>query len=245
MIRKFLVVALPVLGLVLGAVMLFAPVTALAAPITCNGNVLVTAEFDTPAINEYRLAGTGPGLPSDVYMSSDTDPESFSWLLNGPGSWDIVLEWRRPPVVPDWAISQYNDNVVLTCIEFPTPTPISTPELIVTTVPPPGPLAVNLLDGRINSSQIRDIAAPVAIYFIDGNIDVWLIDAQTSEGTRIISYPQVMESADVGLLASAQGVSLYWLEDSRYQLNAPNFEGNLYSITWQGCNSSTLEHLAP
>lgn len=111
-----------------------------------------------------------------------------------------------------------------------------------------GPPATNLFDGRLNNSQLRDVAAPVAIYCADGNIDVYKINAETGDGTRVISFPQVEGLPESGTnteLASAEGISLYWLSDGPYQLNTPNFEGILYSITWLGCDSSTLAHLAP
>lgn len=232
---RFFRAALLVCGVLVGFLVLLAPPSALAASITCEGDMLATANFDVPAVNEYRLNGSGPGLPTVTYISSDTQPESFAWTLPGPGSWNLALEWRRPPVVPDWDVSQYDTTVVLTCL------PVDSTE------PLPGPPAGNLYDGRINNSQLKDVAAPVAIYCADGNINIWKIDAETGEGTLVITHPQVTGTPEGGntQLATAEGVSLYWLEGGQYQVNTPNFEGNLYSIMWQGCDSKTLTHLAP
>jgi hypothetical protein len=110
-----------------------------------------------------------------------------------------------------------------------------------------GPLAENLLDGRINNSQSHDVAAPVAVYCVDGNIDVYKIDPKTSDGTRIISVPQADGSPADGtqLLSAAQGVSLYWLDTGEYQINTTNFEGLPYWINWVACNANTLKHLSP
>ena len=106
-----------------------------------------------------------------------------------------------------------------------------------------GPLAGNLLDGRINNNQLKDVAAPVAIYCADGNIDVYKIDAETGDGTRIISVPQVEGLPEsTQLLGSAQGVELYWLDTGEYQINASNFEGYPYWINWVGCSSDALNH---
>ena len=226
------------LALLLGGFALFnTPQNVLAASITCSGNVLATANFDVSAVNEYRLNGSGPGLPTTTYISSDTQPESFAWTLPGPGTWNVSLEWRGPPSIPDWRVSQYDNTLVLTCLESE----------VEDNEPVAGPPAGNLLDGRLNNSQLKDVAAPVAVYCADGNINIWKINADTGEGTLIITTPQVEGTPEGGNteLASAEGISLYWLEGGQYQLNAPSFEGELYSITWEGCDSSTLFHLAP
>ncbi len=106
-----------------------------------------------------------------------------------------------------------------------------------------GPLAANLLDGRLNDDQQRDVAAPVAVYCADGNIDIYKIDAETGDGTRIISVAQVEGSPEsTQLLASAEGVSLYWLDTGEYHINTTNFEGKPYWINWVGCSSDALAH---
>ncbi len=106
-----------------------------------------------------------------------------------------------------------------------------------------GPLAANLLDGRLNNEQGKDVAAPVAVYCADGNIDVYKIDAETGDGTRIISVAQVEGSPEsTQLLASAEGVSLYWLDTGEYHINTTNFEGKPYWINWVGCSSDALTH---
>ncbi len=106
-----------------------------------------------------------------------------------------------------------------------------------------GPLAGNLLDGRLNNEQGKDVAAPVAVYCADGNIDIYKIDAETGDGTRIISVAQVEGSPEsTQLLASAEGVSLYWLDTGEYHINTTNFEGKPYWINWVGCSSNDLTH---
>ncbi|MBZ0297900.1 MAG: hypothetical protein K8L99_35425, partial [Anaerolineae bacterium] len=168
------------------------------------------------------------------YLSSATMPESFAWVLPGPGSWDVTLEWTRGG---GWEVSSRDSLVRIKCIE------IDIEEGQVA-----GPLAGNLLDGRINNDQTKDVAAPVAVYCADGNVDVYKIDAETGKGTLVIREPQVEGTPEDGentLLASAEGVSLYWLSTGEYQVNTPNFEGILYSIVWEGCDSRTLYHLAP
>jgi hypothetical protein len=194
---------------------------------SCEGDAIASVSFDTPAVNEYRLSGTGPGLPTEPQLSSDTLPESFEWFLPGPGSWDLTLQWRRGGL--DWAISERNDLVVITCLPVPDPA---------------GPPAANLFDGRINNDQSRDVAAPAAVYCAAGTIDVYQIDAETGSGTLVIRVPQVEGTpAGTELLQSAAGVSLYWLDTGEYQLMTPNFEGLPYVITWTGCDSGTLAHL--
>ncbi len=195
----------------------------LAATATCEGDALATVKFDTPAVNRYRLNGTGPGLPTAEYFSSDTQPESFAWVLPGPGSWDVSLEWSRGGA---WEVSARDSLVRIKCIDKEDGAP-----------------AGNLLDGRINNDQSKDVAAPVAVYCADGNIDVYKIDAETGDGTRIMRVAQVEGSPEsTQLLASAEGVSLYWLDTGEYHINTTNFEGKPYWINWIGCSSDALTH---
>jgi hypothetical protein len=228
---KFAVAVLVVSLFVLSSLPSAAPVHAVSG--TCEGDAIASVSFDTPAINEYRLSGTGPGLPTEPQLSSDTLPESFEWFLPGPGSWDVTLEWRRDGL--DWNVSERDELVVITCLPVPLPEP---------TLNPAGPPAANLFDGRINNDQSRDVAAPVAVYCAAGNIDVYQIDVDTGSGTLVLRVPQVEGTpAGTQLLQMVQGVSLYWLETGDYQLMTANFEGLPYVITWAGCDSGTLAHL--
>jgi hypothetical protein len=108
-----------------------------------------------------------------------------------------------------------------------------------------GPEAYNLYDGRLNNSQTKDVAAPVAVYCTEQDtLAIFKIDAETGAGTQVINQPFVTETpAENQLLASANGVNLYLLATGEYQINAPNFEGKLYSIAWTGCDFGTLVHL--
>ena len=108
-----------------------------------------------------------------------------------------------------------------------------------------GPEAYNLYDGRLNNNQKKDVAAPVAVYCTaQDTLAIFKIDAETGAGTQVINQPFATETpADNQLLASADGVSLYLLATGEYQINAPNFEGKLYSIAWTGCDFGTLVHL--
>ncbi len=110
-----------------------------------------------------------------------------------------------------------------------------------------GPPATNLYDGRINNSQLKDVAAPVAVYCTEEEtIAIFKIDAETGEGTRVINHPLGDEpTPENQLLAEAAGVSLYLLSSGEYHISAPNFEFKTYTILWQGCDSSTLVHVSP
>src|SRR5690606_1132361 len=90
----------------------------------------------------------------------------------------------------------------------------------------PGPLAANLLDGRINNDQTKDVAAPVAVYCTaEDTIAVYRIDAETGDGTLVIEVPQLTASPETNTeMASIGGISLYALPSGEYQLDAPNFE---------------------
>ncbi|MCB9453972.1 MAG: hypothetical protein H6672_21270 [Anaerolineaceae bacterium] len=224
--RILLIVSL--LVLVIGYTVFSAPQHVLAANITCDGGMRATVSFDVMAANQYRLNGSGPELPTRIYVASTTHTNHFTWEISGPGSWNITLEWRRPQDgIINWGKSMFDHLVVLECTG--------------------GPLAVNLLDGRINNDQSKDVAAPVAVYCQDGFVDIYLIGAVNSEGLLIIREPQVtgVPAGETQRLGSAYGVSVYWLDTGEYQLNAITFDGKLYAITWEGCDSNTLHHLSP
>lgn len=208
------------------------PVSALTA--TCDGPVRVTAEFDVPVQNEYRLNGVGGGLPSATYVSTVDLLEAFVWMLPGPIDGEIVLEWRRPPSSLAWEPSEFGTSLSAICVD-------NEAEEDVDNLP--GPPAANLLDGRVNNSQNRDVAAPVAAYCADGNVDIYMIDAKTGAGARVISVPECEGAPESNqLLESVQNISLYWLDSGEYQLNAQNFDGTPYMITWTGCDSASLTH---
>ncbi|MBZ0099252.1 MAG: hypothetical protein K8F30_09215 [Taibaiella sp.] len=123
-------------------------------------------------------------------------------------------------------------------VKCPDRTPTPEPDLA-------GPPAGNL-EGRINNSESKDVAAPVALYCANDYIDIYkIIDVETAATHLVIHHPQMYglpENGENVLLAEAEGVSLYWLASGEYQVNTLNFEGNLYSIIWEGCNPVTLVH---
>ena len=100
-------------------------------------------------------------------------------------------------------------------------------------------------DGRLNDGA-NQLAAPVAVYCLDGNIDVYRIDPETAQGSLVIREPQVSGQPESGtntILASSQGVFLSWLANGRYQIDTVNDEGKPYIITWNGCDPDSLERI--
>ena len=105
-----------------------------------------------------------------------------------------------------------------------------------------GPLATNLLDGRVNDLQDRDVAAPVAIY--EGSIEVYGIDPQTGDGyldVRILDeqIEAVGVPADAPVLL-AQGknhftgidIYVYRLPTGEFQVNTHYADGKAYIFLW-------------
>jgi hypothetical protein len=205
--------------------------------VSCPGDALVTITFSSSVTGEeYRLSGSGPGLPSASYTASGAVPETFVWVLSGPGSWSIILDWRHMPGTPFWTVSGATSSLVATCL------PVMQPG----EPPVAGPLYANLLDGRINSDQSRDGAAPVAVYCADNVIDIYTVDPATSAGQLVLSHAIVPGAPDSAneLLAASAGVSLYRLSSGAYQLSAAYADGKPYIITWEGCDGANLTHLA-
>ena len=231
----------------------FAFVTNISATIDCGGWINGTGTVD------WTRDNTGSGVENLYYYAVDG---AGNQILNVSDNRAVGSNAALTPNYPWDTAPQYNP-ITLTlispagngepeqrhliafgdCSGLPTyQPPAGRPDLQVA-----GPPAVNLYDGRINNSQTKDVAAPVAVYCTRENtIAIFKIDPVTGKGTRIINHPQGDEpAAENQLLASTEGVSLFQLSTGEYQVDAPNFEFNLYSITWEGCNSSTLVHLAP
>ncbi len=105
-----------------------------------------------------------------------------------------------------------------------------------------GPLATNLLDGRVNDLQDRDVAAPVAIY--DGSIEVYGIDPVSGDGhldIRILD--EQIEAVGVPVDAPvllAQGknaftgidIYVYRLPTGEFQVNTHYADGKAYIFLW-------------
>lgn len=102
-------------------------------------------------------------------------------------------------------------------------------------------------DGRLNGSA-KHLAAPVAVYCTAETIDVYTIDPDTGDGFLVIREARSSgqpESGQNTLLAQGGGVSLWWLGDGQYQINATTFDGKDYVIAWRNCDAESLVALAP
>ncbi len=222
---KLLLITFVITLIAFSALTLPQPVMALVA--SCEGYLVVNTSATNSFDSQYRLNGSGPGVPSSARSISAGVTTNLTWVLPGPGNWNIILVRRNASTGFEWLESAYPLNT--TCLE---------PGEQVA-----GPPAMNLYDGRLNNNQLKDVAAPVAIYCTEDTIDVYKIDAETGDGTRIISVAQVEGMPEsTQLLGSAQGVELYWLDTGEYQINASNFEGTPYWINWVGCSSDALMH---
>lgn len=231
----------------------FALATDISATIACTGWINGTgtvewtrANTTTGVENLYYLAVDGAG--NVILNVSDNRPVGSNAVLSPSYPWDSAPQFNPITLTlispagngePEQRhLVAFGDCAGLSTYRAPA----GRPDLQVA-----GPPATNLYDGRINNSQTKDVAAPVAIYCTrEDTIAIFRIDPVTSKGTRIINHPRGDEpAAENQLLASAEGVSLFLLSTGEYQVNAPNFEFNLYSITWEGCDPSTLVHLSP
>ncbi len=92
-----------------------------------------------------------------------------------------------------------------------------------------------IADGRLNS---RDIAAPVALYLSNQGYEVYGISPVEGEGTLLFTVtPAEIAAALAGddgtALVEAEGaVGFYMLGNGSCVLNAPDWEGNSYSFSW-------------
>lgn len=105
-----------------------------------------------------------------------------------------------------------------------------------------GPPALNLFDGRINDTQGKDVAAPVAIY--PGSIQVYGINPADGSGHQFIYLSDAdIEAAGIPsdapiLLAEAtntftgMGIAVYRLPDGNFQVNAQYENGQPYVYVW-------------
>jgi hypothetical protein len=110
-----------------------------------------------------------------------------------------------------------------------------------------GPLALNLLDGRVNNVQDKDVAAPVAIY--NGSILVYGIDPETGEGSLDVQISESQIEA-VGVPTDApvvlgQGknaftgidIYVYRLPTGEFQVNTHYADGKAYIFLWDADGS--------
>ncbi|MCB9451032.1 MAG: hypothetical protein H6672_06305 [Anaerolineaceae bacterium] len=216
-------------GALLLAVLVFIIPVSAATAISCSGNLVVNASVWNTVDSDYRLNGTGPGLPTAAraILAGVTTP--LTWQLAGPGTWNVQLELRNSLTGGLWTTSIYPITVTCKPVSAEVPQEIPYP---------------NLRDGRINNEPTHDAAAPVVVYCADDNLDVYWVDPSTSQGRLVIRVVKVSGVPEDGtqILGSAGGVILYWLADGRYQINTTYANGKPYTINWNGCDSSTLEH---
>jgi hypothetical protein len=193
--------------------------TAATISFSCDGDAIVTANFDAIAVNEYRLQGSGPGIPSSVRISSHTAPESFQWTLPGPGTWSVTLYWRRPPAVPDWDVSGFNNTLAFRC------------------GPSKSGQWFNPDDDRIN----RQAYAGAAVYCDADNsrVAIYGIDAQGVGFPAIfVPYADLPETpTDANLLIAELGnIQFYRLTSGEYNvITGPDAEGKWYQVFFDGC----------
>lgn len=106
----------------------------------------------------------------------------------------------------------------------------------------PGALAMNLLDGRFNNVQDKDVAAPVAIYG-DG-IQIYSIDPETGDGWLDVHITQQMID-EIGVptdepVLLGQGTNhytgidifVYRLPTGEFQINTHYAHGTPYVFVW-------------
>jgi hypothetical protein len=107
----------------------------------------------------------------------------------------------------------------------------------------------NLFDGRINDNQSLDCAAPVALYILDGRVNVYAINPNTGRGTLVISSSGAVDDAESEpsgniLLGSSGSIRLYWLPATQeYLLQATYADGKPYEVVWSD-DGSNVRHTA-
>ncbi len=115
-----------------------------------------------------------------------------------------------------------------------------------------GPIAGNLLDGRINKSPDVDVAAPIAIYQDkDKNVTVYAIDPATGNGTQVLNWTwsaisgQGVPSGANLVLAdiTTNGLRIVFsrLTSGELQVNVYG-AGNPYLVAWPPDNPDGLYH---
>ncbi|RMF80276.1 MAG: hypothetical protein D6737_08595 [Chloroflexi bacterium] len=121
-----------------------------------------------------------------------------------------------------------------------------------------GPPATNLFDGRINDYQDRDVAAPIAIYVVDGVIRIFGIDPDDGNGHLDLEIPpDLLESIGVpsedqhhfdiasgNIQATGQALNVYRLWTGEIQINTYYHDGKSYSVIWPVGLPDGLYHLA-
>lgn len=216
-----------------------------ADALSCSsGNVFATVDVDVGGfLTEYRLSGTGPGIPT----AGITGIGHFtaSWTLPGPGNWDVTLEWRDGGTNDPWNFSAFNSHLQLSCVSGGS-------DAIGKAETKSIPQCANLFDGRINNQPSQDCAAPVAIY--PGSIDVYGIDPLNGQGTFALRVTDdqieavgIPTGANVLLgqainPSSGQLILLHRLTTGEFQVNAWYPDGKPYIFVW-GDNGNKY-HLA-
>jgi hypothetical protein len=103
-----------------------------------------------------------------------------------------------------------------------------------------GPIAGNLLDGRINRNPAFDVAAPVAVYCNDdGTFDVYAINALSGAGLLVFTSTgnqmAATAPAEQVTLSSEHGVWVYRQADGSFQVHAGYFDGKPYWFSFDTC----------
>ncbi len=117
-----------------------------------------------------------------------------------------------------------------------------------------GPIADNLLDGRINRQADLDVAAPVAIYQdAQKTVSIWAIDPATGNGTQGVNLPwsaidAVGVPTDTPIVLSDTTVNGLHILVSRLttgeiQVNVTGNGAN-YIVVWSPDHPEALYHLS-
>jgi hypothetical protein len=85
------------------------------------------------------------------------------------------------------------------------------------------------LDNRINR---YDAAAPIAVYFVNGTLEVWSINS-ASEGTLVMSFSQSeLDAAGAGLIESSGSIQFFKLEAGGYLFRVGMSNGKTYVLSF-------------
>lgn len=110
-----------------------------------------------------------------------------------------------------------------------------------------GPIAGNLLDGRINNDASRDVAAPAAVYCTaDGLFDVYAIDPDSGDGTLAFSLTAEQLAAappsEHEIIGSLLGVTVYRLTSGEFAIFANFPDGKEYVFVFDRCPPTFTQH---
>ncbi len=162
-------------------------------------------------------------------MDTSSVPGTLSVTISTDGVYSSVISADTGNVAGDWS-----------CRKAPVPASGSESKA--------GPPAMNLLDGRLNDVQDKDVAAPVALY--NTPLSIFSIDPETGNGWLTFSISdEAIEAAGIPVDAPvllAQGTNphtgmdifVYRLPTGEFQINTHYADGTPYVFVWDNNGSS-------